>query len=65
MRTQKLSGHTRKVVVKKEEYMYIPLLETLQNLLNGATVYEEVYVAHHFTENVYTLYILHCFNNRL
>lgn len=44
-RTQRLAGRTRKVVVTKEEMMYVPLLETLQSLLNNTTVYEEVHTA--------------------
>ena len=39
---QTLSGRVRKVVVKKEEFMYIPLLESLQCLLNNATIIQEV-----------------------
>ena len=38
----RLAGRRRKVVIKKEEIMYIPLLETLQHLLNKTAVYEEV-----------------------
>lgn len=41
-RTLKLSGRRRKVVIKKEEIMYIPLLETLQSLLSNSSVYEQV-----------------------
>ena len=41
-RTLQLSGRRRKLVVKKEEAMYIPLLETLQTLLNNTTIYEQV-----------------------
>lgn len=40
-RTLRLSGRTRKLVVKKEEAMYVPLLETLQSLLNNTTIYEQ------------------------
>ena len=39
---QRLSGRRRKVVVKKEEVMYIPLLETLQALLKNESVLKEV-----------------------
>ena len=42
--TLRLSGRRRKVVVKKTEIMYVPLLETLQNQLNNETVVEEVSV---------------------
>lgn len=40
--TQRLSGRFRKVVVKKEEILYIPLLETLACQLKNTTVFEEV-----------------------
>ena len=39
---QTLSGRVRKVVVKKEKFMYIPLLQSLQCLLNNATIIQEV-----------------------
>ena len=38
----KLCGRKRKIVVKKEEVMYIPLLETLQALLHNTSVGREV-----------------------
>ena len=41
-RTLRLSGRSRKVIVKKEEIMYIPLLKTLEQLLNNTTVFEQV-----------------------
>ena len=44
--TQRLCGRKRKVVVKKEEVMYIPLLETLQSLLNNTYFFEEVCLIH-------------------
>ena len=37
---QRLSGRRRKVVVKKEEVMYILLLETLQALKNESVLKE-------------------------
>ena len=40
--TQRLAGRRRKTVINKKEMMYIPLLDTLQSLLNNATVLEEV-----------------------
>lgn len=39
---QVLSGRRRKLVVKKEEYMYIPLHKSLQSLLNNTSIYQEV-----------------------
>lgn len=39
---QRFSGRRRKVVVTKEELMYIPLLETLQTLLTNVSVLKEV-----------------------
>ena len=36
------SGRKRKVVVKKEEMMYIPLLEILQVLLNNLSILAQV-----------------------
>lgn len=36
------SGRKRKIVVKKEEMMYIPLLETLQGLLNYSSILSQV-----------------------
>ena len=41
-RIRQLSGQKRKVVVKKEEMMYIPLLETLQGLLNNSAILSKV-----------------------
>ena len=41
-RIRQLSGRKRKVVVKKEEMMYIPLLETLQGLLNNSAILSKV-----------------------
>ena len=41
-RIHQLSGRKRKVVVKKEEMMYIPLLETLQGLLNNSSILAQV-----------------------
>lgn len=43
-RTQRLAGRKRKVVIKREEVMYVPLLETLQSLLNNKTVFEQVHM---------------------
>ena len=45
---QMLSGR-RKIVVKKEEYMYIPLHKSLQSLLNNTTIYQEVAIIFVYT----------------
>ena len=39
---QRLAGRKRRVVMKKTEIVYIPLLETLQSQLNNTTVLLEV-----------------------
>lgn len=41
-RVHQRSGRKRKIVVKKEEMMYIPLLETLQGLLNNSSIMSQV-----------------------
>ena len=43
---QRLSGKRRKVIVDREEMMYIPLLETLQTLLMNVSVLKEVSFVH-------------------
>lgn len=43
---QRLSGKRRKVIVDREEMMYIPLLETLQTLLRNVSVLKEVSFVH-------------------
>ena len=54
--TQKLSGRRRKTVVKKDEYIYIPLLRTLETLLNNATIIQEVAKTISFVScKIYTL----------
>ena len=42
-RTLRLSGRRRRLVTEKEECVYIPLLKSLEQLLNNTTVFEEVY----------------------
>lgn len=40
--TLRLAGRHRKVVVKKTEVMYIPLLESLKAQLQNSTIFNEV-----------------------
>ena len=39
---QRLAGRQRRMVIKMTEVLYVPLLETLQNLLNNASILREV-----------------------
>ena len=41
-RTLRLCGRSRKVAVQKDEIMYVPLLKTLEQLLNKTTIFEQV-----------------------
>ena len=41
-RTLRLCGRSRKVAVQKDEIMYVPLLKTLEQLLNNTTIFEQV-----------------------
>lgn len=41
-REWKGSGAKRRIVLKKDEMMYVPILHTLQSLLNHDSVYSEV-----------------------
>ena len=43
-RTFRLCGRLRKTVIRREEIMYVPLLKTLEQLLNNATIFEQVYL---------------------
>lgn len=46
-------------MVKKEEFMYIPLLESLQCLLNNTTIIQEVAVFSHLL--LYVLVMLYMY----
>ena len=41
-RIHQLSGRKRKILVRKEEMMYIPLIETLQELLKNSSILSKV-----------------------
>ena len=44
-RVWKGSGAKRRIVVKNDEMMYIPVLDTLQSLLRCESIYTEVFMS--------------------
>lgn len=46
--TQRLSGRRRKIVVKKTEMMYVPLLETIQSQLQDVLTLQDVCFQIHY-----------------
>lgn len=44
---QKISGRKRRTVLKKDEMFYVPLLLTLEKLLQNDSVLKEVGFIHH------------------
>ena len=53
------SGPKRKWILKRDEMMYIPMLETLECLLQSDTVRDQVHTCPHSNENTINMSLIH------